>query len=523
MTKLSEMKEMYLPILRERLEKDENIDTGGAYPKLKGDFYERQTRIALKNYGIINPNSVEEYVALDGYKGLEKAIFEMTPQEIIDELNLSGLRGRGGAGFPTGVKWQTALDAEGDKKYVIMNADEGDPGAYMDRSIMEGDPHSVLEGMAICARAIGSDEGFIYIRAEYPNAVKQLRQAIKEAEAHNLLGDKILGSDFSFHVNLRLGSGAFVCGEGTALIESIEGNRGMPQPKLKRTAVEGLWNKPTIINNVETFANVGYILNKGGENYASIGTEDTTGTKVFALVGKVNNSGLVEVPMGTTVNQIVFDIGGGIPKDRKIKAVQTGGPSGGVIPSKYFDLPIDFKNLKEIGSIMGSGGLVVMDETDCMVDIAKFFLEFTVSESCGKCTPCREGTMRILEMLEKVTSGKAEVEILENLENLSQYITDVSLCGLGQTACNPVLSTIRYFKDEYLAHIEDKTCPSGACKDLSSYFITDDCIGCKICAKNCPVSCISGETKEKHVIDQEACIKCGECYNVCPVGAVITK
>ncbi|MCI5674732.1 MAG: NADH-ubiquinone oxidoreductase-F iron-sulfur binding region domain-containing protein [Firmicutes bacterium] len=520
---IREIKEKHLPELNKRLDADENIDNTADYPKLAGEFYKHQKRIALKNFGIIDPDSIEDYIALGGYEALRKAIFDMNGQEIIDCVTGSGLRGRGGAGFPTGVKWQGAYDMGPGKKYVVMNADEGDPGAFMDRSIMEGDPHSVLEGMAICGRAIGADEGFIYIRAEYPKAVKRLEKAIADAKAMGLLGDNIMGSGFSFDISLRLGSGAFVCGEGTALMESIEGRRGMPRPKVFRTTVKGLWGKPTVLNNVETFANIPFILDHGAEYYHSIGTEDSSGTKVFALVGKVVHSGLVEVPMGTTINEIVFDIGGGIPDGKKIKAVQTGGPSGGCIPPEYFDLPIDFATLKKIGSIMGSGGMVVMDETDCMVDIARFFMEFSVDESCGKCTPCREGTMRVLEMLTKVTKGEADESILDELMDLSDLITKTSLCGLGQSACNPVVSTIHYFKDEYLAHVNEKKCPAHHCKDLLNFFITDKCIGCTVCAKNCPVNCISGERKEKHIIDQNACIKCGNCESVCPVHAIIRE
>lgn len=512
-----------LPKLNERLDKSVMVDNTGDYPVLSGDFYEKQERRALKNYMIIAANSIEEYIALGGYRGLEKAIFEMSGQDVIDELINAGLRGLGGAGFPTGIKWQGAHDQDSDKKYVIMNADEGDPGAFMDRAVMEGDPHSVIEGMAITGRAIGSDEGYIYVRAEYPNAVKRLRQAIDQANELGVLGDNIMGSDFSFNIQLRLGSGAFVCGEGTALMESIEGRRGMPRAKVKRTNVSGLWDKPTIINNVETLSNVANIIYRGADWFKSVGTEDSRGTKVFALVGKVKNSGLCEVPMGTTINEIVYDIGGGAEEGRKIKAVQTGGPSGGCIPTEFFDRPVDFKNLAEIGSIMGSGGMVVMDETDCMVDIARFFLEFSVEESCGKCTPCRDGTKRMLEMLEKITSGQAEIEILDEMQNLAEVIHATSLCGLGQTSCNPVLSTLKYFRDEYEAHILESKCPAGACADLKEYYITEDCIGCQICKRECPVNCISGSNKERHVIDTEKCIKCDNCAQVCPTNAVITR
>lgn len=487
---------------------------------LAGDFYEKQTRLALRNFNIINPESLDEYIARDGYLALEKAIFENSPADIITEMKAANLRGRGGAGFPAGRKWETAAREDSDVKYMICNADEGDPGAYMDRSIMEGDPHSVLEGMAIGGYAVGSEQGFIYIRAEYPRAVEMLEHAIAEAEERGLLGDNILGSDFSFHIELRLGSGAFVCGEATALMESIEGKRGMPRPKIYRTSVRGLWGKPTIVNNVETYANVPQIIRKGAAWFTSIGTEDSPGTKVFALVGKVLNSGLVEVPMGTTIDEIVFDIGGGLPDGHTAKAVQTGGPSGGCIPAELFDTRVDFGSLAEIGSIMGSGGMVVMDETDCMVDIARFFLEFTVDESCGKCTPCREGTKRMLEIIERITEGKAEPEDLDRLASLADTISSTSLCGLGQTASTPVVSTMHYFFDEYQAHVVDKKCPALHCKDLISYFIGDTCIGCLRCKRECPVSCISGEVKERHVIDQTACIKCGNCYDVCPVSAI---
>ena len=454
---------------------------------------------------------------------MAKAVTEMPQMEVIDLVKESNLRGRGGAGFPTGVKWKTAYEYAEDQKYVICNADEGDPGAFMDRSILEGDPHSVLEAMAICGYAIGADQGYIYVRAEYPIAVHRLEIAIKQAKEYGLLGENIFGTDFNFDIELRLGAGAFVCGEGTALMESIEGKRGMPRTKIHRTAHKGLWGKPTIINNVETFANVPVIFQKGTEWFKSIGTEDSPGTKVFALGGKVKNTGLIEIPMGITLKEIIFDIGGGIPGDKKFKAVQTGGPSGGCIPSEYLDTLVDFKSLEELGSIMGSGGMVVMDEDNCMVDIAKFFLDFTVEESCGKCTPCREGTKRMLEILERITEGKGEDGDIERLESLAETITIASLCGLGQTAANPVISTLKYFRDEYEAHIYDKKCPGGICQELLEYFITEDCIGCTKCARNCPVSCISGKVKERHVIDTEACIKCGTCMEVCPTNAVIKK
>lgn len=521
---LDEIKEKNYPLLIERLKQEPDkyiIDENGI--RLKGEFFEKQTRIALKNFGIVNEHSVEEYVALGGYYALAKVISEYTPEQVVEEMKNSGLRGRGGAGFPTGRKWEGAMQQPKGQKYVVCNADEGDPGAFMDRSILEGDPHSVLEGMAICGFAIGADKGFIYVRAEYPKAVINLREAIKKAEEANLLGNNIMGTDFSFSVELRLGAGAFVCGEGTALIESIEGKRGMPRTKVYRTTVRGLFNKPTVLNNVETFANVPQILEKGSKWYRDIGTEDSSGTKVFALVGKVANAGLVEVPMGTTINEIVYGIGGGTGNEKKVKAVQTGGPSGGCIPTDYFDTPVDFGSLAKIGSIMGSGGMVVMDETDCMVDIARFFLDFTVEESCGKCVPCREGTKRMLELLEKITSGKGEDGDIERLEELSETITVASLCGLGQTAANPVVSTLHYFRNEYEAHVYDKKCPAGVCQSLLEFFITDKCVGCTKCAKACPVDCIQGVQKELHVIEPEKCIKCGSCEAACPVNAIIRR
>lgn len=489
--------------------------------RLAGDLYEKQTRIALKNCGIIDPDNIEEYIAMDGYFSLGEILENMSQQDVIDTMKKAHLRGRGGAGFPTGIKWETALKHNSDEKYVVCNADEGDPGAFMDRSILEKDPHSVLEAMAIAGYAIGSDKGFIYVRAEYPKAVKTLKAAITQAKEFGVLGDNIFGHDFNFDIELRLGAGAFVCGEGTALIESIEGKRGMPRTKIYRTAHKGLWQKPTIINNVETFANVPVIFQRGADWFRSIGTEKSPGTKVFALVGKINNAGLIEVPMGTPIQQIIDDLGGGIPNNKKIKSVQTGGPSGGCIPERLFSTPVDFESLSKIGSIMGSGGMVVMDEDDCMVDIAKFFLDFTVEESCGKCVPCREGTKRMHETLEKITSGKAGLEDIDRLETLSETITSASLCGLGQTAANPVVSTLKYFREEYEAHINNKKCPAGRCEDLLEFFITDKCIGCRKCAKVCPVSCISGKVKEIHEIDQAICIKCGACQETCPVDAII--
>ena len=518
---LLEIQKKTKDLLLDRLKKDGSFNIEGDKITKKGEFFEKQRRIVLKNCGIIDAASLDEYIALGGYFSLEKAL-NSKREDIISEIKASGLRGRGGAGFPTGKKWEAAFTQPEGIKYVICNADEGDPGAYMDRSVLEKDPHSVLEGMAICAYAIGAQRGFIYVRAEYPKAVESLKIAIKKANENNLLGDNILGTDFSFQIELRLGAGAFVCGEGTALMESIEGKRGMPRNKEYRTTERGLWDKPTVINNVETFANVAQILERGADWFKSIGTEDSPGTKVFSLVGKVANSGLVEVPMGTTIREIVFDIGGGIQGGKKAKAVQTGGPSGGCIPERLFDTKVDFASLKAIGSIMGSGGMVVMDEDDCMVDVCRFFLEFSVDESCGKCTPCRIGNKRLLELLEKLTSGNGTEEDIEKLENLSIIVSKSSLCGLGQSSPNPILSTLTYFRDEYMAHVgENKTCPAKKCKNLLNYFITDKCIGCTKCARNCPVNCIEGKVKEKHIIDTAKCIKCGNCKNVCPVKAVV--
>lgn len=518
---LLEIQKKTKDLLLDRLKKDGSFNIEGDKITKKGEFFEKQRRIVLKNCGIIDAASLDEYIALGGYFSLEKAL-NSKREDIISEIKASGLRGRGGAGFPTGKKWEAAFTQPEGIKYVICNADEGDPGAYMDRSVLEKDPHSVLEGMAICAYAIGAQRGFIYVRAEYPKAVESLKIAIKKANENNLLGDNILGTGFSFQIELRLGAGAFVCGEGTALMESIEGKRGMPRNKEYRTTERGLWGKPTVINNVETFANIAQIIDHGADWFRSIGTEDSSGTKVFSLVGKVANSGLVEVPMGTTIREIVFDIGGGIQGGKKAKAVQTGGPSGGCIPERLFDTKVDFASLKAIGSIMGSGGMVVMDEDDCMVDVSRFFLEFSVDESCGKCTPCRIGNKRLLELLEKLTSGNGTEEDIEKLENLSIIVSKSSLCGLGQSSPNPILSTLTYFRDEYMAHVgENKTCPAKKCKNLLNYFITDKCIGCTKCARNCPVNCIEGKVKEKHVIDTAKCIKCGNCKNVCPVKAVV--
>jgi NADH:ubiquinone oxidoreductase subunit F (NADH-binding)/(2Fe-2S) ferredoxin len=484
-------------------------------------FYQKQFRIVLRNCGFIDPENIDEYIARDGYQGLEKALFEMTSEDIIEELKTAGLRGRGGAGFPTWMKWNFSRQAEGNTKYVVCNADEGDPGAYMDRSTLEGDPHSVLEAMTICGKAIGANQGFIYIRAEYPLAIHRLEIAMKQAREYGLLGENILGSGFDFDIEIRLGAGAFVCGEETALLQSIEGKRGMPQPRPPFPAVKGLWGKPTVINNVETWANIPVIITKGGNWFSKIGTPDSRGTKVFALTGKIRNSGLVEVPMGTTLREIVYDIGGGIANDKKFKAVQTGGPSGGVITDADLDTPIDFGSLVRIGSMMGSGGMIVMDEDDCIVDVAKFYLNFTVDESCGKCAPCRIGGRSLTNILEKITSGNGTIQDLDTLETIGEAMRKGSLCALGQTAPNPVLSTIKHFKDEYMAHIVDKRCPSGTCKKLVRYSINPEkCIGCMACARKCPVEAISGERKQVHIIDQSICTKCGVCMETCKFGAV---
>jgi NADH:ubiquinone oxidoreductase subunit F (NADH-binding)/(2Fe-2S) ferredoxin/Pyruvate/2-oxoacid:ferredoxin oxidoreductase delta subunit len=490
----------------------------------KVGFYAKQERIALRNCGVIDPENIDEYLAFDGYKALEKALTKMTPQDVIDEMKKSGLRGRGGGGFPTGLKWEFAAKQKNDQKYIICNADEGDPGAFMDRSVLEGDPHVVLEAMAIGGYAIGANQGFIYVRAEYPIAVQRLEVAIAQARDYGLLGKNIFETGFDFDVEIRLGAGAFVCGEETALMRSIEGERGMPTPKPPFPAVSGLWGKPTVINNVETYANIPQIIYKGADWFASIGTEKSKGTKVFALGGKITNTGLVEIPMGTTLREVIYEMGGGIPNNKKFKAVQTGGPSGGCITADNLDISIEYDTLVAMGSMMGSGGMIVLDEDNCMVDVARFFLDFTRDESCGKCTPCRVGTKRMLEMLEKITEGKATLEDLDKLEKLALSIKASALCGLGQTAPNPVLSTLKYFRDEYVAHVVDKKCPAGVCKALMQYTILDDpCKKCGICAKACPVGAISGKVKERFVIDQDKCVKCGECMVKCPFKAIVKK
>lgn len=509
-----------------RLVYDETVTDNGVKSLQDTAFYSKQHRVALRNCGVINPENIEEYIGTGGYEALGKVLTEMSPEDVIQTVLDSGLRGRGGGGFPTGMKWRLARNIvpNADQKYVCCNADEGDPGAFMDRSVLEGDPHVVLEAMAIAGYAIGATQGYIYVRAEYPIAVKRLEIAINQAREYGMLGKNIFGTGFDFDIGLRLGAGAFVCGEETALMTSIEGNRGEPRPRPPFPAEKGLFGKPTILNNVETYANIPRIIINGADWFASMGTPKSKGTKVFALGGKIKNTGLVEIPMGTTLRTVIEEIGGGIPNGKKFKAAQTGGPSGGCIPAEHYDIPIDYDNLIAIGSMMGSGGLIVMDEDNCMVDIAKFFLAFTVDESCGKCTPCRIGTKRLYEMLDKITKGQGTLEDLDKIEELCYYIKANSLCGLGQTAPNPVLSTLRYFREEYVAHVVDKTCPAGVCKDLLKYNIdADKCRGCTLCSRKCPASAITGTVKQPHIIDQNKCLKCGACMEACKFGAISKK
>lgn len=511
-------------IVKELLYQETVHKDGSIISLYETNFYKKQLRIALRNCGVINPEDIEEYIATDGYQALAKVLTKMKPDDVIQELLDSGIRGRGGAGFPTGRKWAFAKASKDDVKYVCCNADEGDPGAFMDRSILEGDPHAIIEAMAIAGYTIGASQGYIYVRAEYPIAVQRLEIALKQAREYGLLGEKILGTDFSFDIEIRLGAGAFVCGEETALMTSIEGHRGEPRPRPPFPAVKGLFGKPTVLNNVETYSNIPQIIRKGAKWYSSMGTETSKGTKVFALGGKITNVGLVEIPMGTTLREIVEEIGGGIPNGKKFKAAQTGGPSGGCIPACHIDTPIDYEHLTALGSMMGSGGLIIMDEDTCMVDISKFYLNFTVDESCGKCTPCRIGTRRLLQFLEKITSGNGEPEDLDKIEELALHMKSSSLCALGQSAPNPVLSTIEYFKDEYIEHIVDKHCPAGVCKSLLHFEIDPGlCKGCTLCARNCPVDAISGSVKQPHVIDKDKCIKCGLCMKNCKFNAITKK
>ncbi len=506
------------------LYKPEKGAKGDAFDIDNIEFYQKQYRIVLRNCGLINPENIDEYIARDGYAGLEKCLFDITPDQIIEELKIAGLRGRGGAGFPTWMKWNFTKQVESDQKYIVCNADEGDPGAYMDRSTLEGDPHSILEAMTIAGIAVGANMGAIYIRAEYPLAIERLETAMTQAREYGLLGNDILGSGFNFDIELRLGAGAFVCGEETALLASVEGKRGMPIPKPPFPAVKGLFQQPTVINNVETYANIPVIITKGGEWFGKIGTEKSKGTKVFALTGKIKNSGLVEVPMGTTLREIVFEIGGGIRDGKKFKAVQTGGPSGGVITDKYLDTPIDFDNLISIGSMMGSGGMIVMDEDDCIVDVNRFYMDFCVEESCGKCAPCRIGTKKLLGYLDRFTQGKGEPGDIQKMRDIGEAMKKAALCGLGQTAPNPILSSLEHFADEYREHIEEGKCAAGKCKDLVHYqIISDKCIGCTVCARKCPVNCIEGERKKPHTIDQDKCIKCGACFEGCKFDAIIVS